>query len=79
MIRRLRYDILITPVILVQTYPPIQRSGTPITEYYLFDALTLRYMFYRRSDGLSANIISLLLEIGCNVPRPPRAQSSLSP
>jgi len=42
---------------------------TNLSEYYLFDALTLRYMHYQRGDGLAANVISLMLDVGCVVPR----------
>jgi hypothetical protein len=36
---------------------------TPIGHHYFFDALSLRYTFYHRSDGLQAHILSLLLEL----------------
>jgi hypothetical protein len=32
--------------------------------HYTFDAVSLRYCFYKRSDGLTANILSLLLDMG---------------
>jgi hypothetical protein len=36
---------------------------TDLSEHYLFNTLTLRYAFYRRSDGLVGNILSLMMEI----------------
>jgi hypothetical protein len=35
----------------------------PLSHHYFFDALTLRYSYYKRSDGLYAHILSLLLEL----------------
>jgi hypothetical protein len=35
----------------------------PIGHRYFFDALSLRYSYYHRSDGLHAHILSLLLEL----------------
>lgn len=36
---------------------------TPIGHHYFFDALSLRYTYYHRSDGLHAHILSLLLDL----------------
>jgi hypothetical protein len=36
---------------------------SPLVHHYFFDALTLRYSYYRRSDGLYAHILSLMLEV----------------
>lgn len=35
-----------------------------LANHYTFDAISLRYCFYKRSDGLTGNILSLLLEMG---------------
>ena len=51
---------------LTMRYAPLG----PLIKNYTFNALSLRYTFYKRSDGLVANIISLLLEIQHKGPRP---------
>jgi hypothetical protein len=36
---------------------------------YTFNALSLRYAWYKRSDGLAAHILTLLLELEHSRPR----------
>src|SRR5580658_6038556 len=45
---------------LTLRYAPHDAMG----RHYFFDALTLRYSYYKRSDGLAGNILSLMLEVG---------------
>lgn len=37
-----------------------------LAHHFIFDALTLRYAYYKRTDGLYAHILSMLLELGHN-------------
>jgi hypothetical protein len=45
---------------LTLRYAPHDAMG----RHYFFDALTLRYSYYKRSDGLAGSILSLMLEVG---------------
>lgn len=40
-----------------------------LARYFLFDAATLRYMHYHRTDKLVANLISLLVDLDRAIPR----------
>jgi hypothetical protein len=61
---------------LTLRYAPHDALG----RHYFFDALTLRYSYYKRSDGLAGNILSLMLELGHVPPSShPRADPLLDP